>query len=672
MYTGRGNIMHLSKQKLFLFLGIFNIVAMLVAVLFIATGVHNTHLFQIANLPYSVLLLLHLLVGGWLLYQYRTETGDINVLRMIFEGLFCYALLLFFCSYFYAENANMDYAQRFAATNGNLSLAIDSAQERLIVIFRYAPSLLILLGGYILLFLHLKNEEFIQRYALPLIFLGVLLRGLSMPSGLIQEGAGFLAWISLVPFFLVIRYTRYKQALFFAVVYGCFVVLFVHYWLGTFSFVSLQFSIFIRILYYIVFFIPGLYVIRSTRSTLILPLVWTVFEWYLHQGFASFPWGVLPHTQYQNLTLIQIASVTGIWGISFIIAWVNAVIAKLIVSPGPSIKMLLQTVLPVLVMFIVVFSYGFVSIMWEPPSQHLARVALIQNNSDPRKHSYERTLSTLQILTNQAAGANPDLIVWPETAVVPNISRWSKMPRDTNRYTEVVHDFLQYQKDLKQWLLTGNDDYKIIRDQAGKEIERQDYNAAVLFSDTGKRMETYHKIKLVPFTEYFPYKNIFPWIHNILLIFDVHLWEPGTEAVVFRSPKFQFSTLICFEDSFPSVSRAMVRAGAEVLVNMSNDYWAQNEVEAQQHYASAVFRAVEHRKPFIRATASGLTSYVDSYGRLQESTDMYEPNFLIADITNIPDQQATIYTRFGDWFIWICMGVLLIFMGLHFFKRFRP
>jgi apolipoprotein N-acyltransferase len=287
-------------------------------------------------------------------------------------------------------------------------------------------------------------------------------------------------------------------------------------------------------------------------------------------------------------------------------------------------------------------------------------LALVQQNADPRKHDYRRTFDTLVELTDQAVRYEPQLIVWSETAFVPNISRWSKVNPNTSSYAALVRDFLAYQDGLDRWLLTGNDDYELIKDVNGQS-RRLDYNASILFDPEGNRVKTYRKLRLVPFTEYFPWREELPGIYKWLQERDVYLWEPGKERVVFDHPLFRFSTPICFEDAFPGEVRLFVREGAEMIVNMSNDYWSLNEVEGKQHGVNAFFRAIENRVPLVRASASGLTGYVDTSGRLVATVPFYQERYLVVDV-EIKESVTTLYTRFGDWFPKLLLGVVLVFL----------
>ena len=116
---------------------------------------------------------------------------------------------------------------------------------------------------------------------------------------------------------------------------------------------------------------------------------------------------------------------------------------------------------------------------------------------------------------------------------MPNIRHWSRLDPEKYQLSRLVKEFLEYQRSLGNWLLTGNDDYELVKGEGGAEV-RLDYNAAIFFSPSGRRVETYHKMHLVPFTEYFPWEKSLPGLYRLLLSFDVYLWEPGARRVVFQ------------------------------------------------------------------------------------------------------------------------------------------
>jgi apolipoprotein N-acyltransferase len=296
-------------------------------------------------------------------------------------------------------------------------------------------------------------------------------------------------------------------------------------------------------------------------------------------------------------------------------------------------------------------------------------VALIQQNTDPRKNDYEEGLTILKKLTDRALKYDPDLVSWSETAFVPNIRRWSKYEPREGTYPRLVHEFLEYQRQTGTWLLTGNDDYFLRTNEEGNEV-RDNFNAAILFSPEGERVETYHKVHLVPFTEYFPYKEQLPGLYEFLINWDVNLWTPGTEYVVFEHPDFTFCTPICFEDSFPGDIRQFVREGADVILNISNDFWSLTEVEAKQHYVNSLFRAIENRRHLLRATASGLTAHVTPEGRLAGSLPYYEEGYLISEVPRAV-RRASIYSVLGDWFVYLCGGIAFMALVLQIRRLYR-
>ncbi len=200
--------------------------------------------------------------------------------------------------------------------------------------------------------------------------------------------------------------------------------------------------------------------------------------------------------------------------------------------------------------------------------------------------------------------------------------------------------------------------------EAPEEIKHIQNSAVYLPPDRNDDFDRtyYYKIRLVPFTENFPYREQFPWVAELLHNFSTTQWTPGTEHTVLAAPNFSFSTPLCFEDVFPDHLRRFVLAGSEVFVNMSNDYWANTPLEGYQHGAHALFRAVENRRPLVRATCSGWTIAVDTQGRIAEGwPPFYQPGWTVGEFKIPLEPPQTLYTRFGDWFPILC-GI--IWLGL--------
>ncbi len=636
---------------------------------------------NVSDILFLSLIAVHLFWGVSLITNRRKNL--FFFILQIPEILFITTLVLFIFYYTYALNANMDYVQRFQVTSGNLSLAPDSTLERANALMRFLPFLL--LNGTALAYFRSKRkilaltfngmESFTGRWALPLSLLSSMLYTLSFPSFISLKGFSELAWVSLVPLLLVIKNTNYRRAVFYGVSFGVIHTMLTNYWLGTFSLISLQFITGYYLLIYTLFMLPTIWIYKQAGRLrfLVFPAAMVVFDYLRSYGFMGYPWSMLGVSQYDFIPLIQIASLTGVWGVTFIVTLCNSVVVEVLDHFLRPLKKEGKPMLPIALFFILfVFSiiHGYSTISQEESksTDRTVRIVLIQQNTDPRKHDYQIGLNRLTRLTDQALkeSPDPDLVVWSETAFVPNIRRWSKYDPEEHHLARLVHDFLRYQKERRIWLVTGNDDYLITQDEDGKEI-RLDYNASVFFSDEGERLETYHKVHLVPFTEYFPFKEELPWLHELLLNFDVNLWEPGDKRTVFNHPLFSFSTPICFEDSFPGEVREFVLAGADMIINLSNDFWSLTETEAKQHFINAKFRALETRRPLLRATASGLTSYVDTTGTLKADAPYYEESFIVVDVP-LKEHTNTLYLKWGDWFP-LMLGLALGILSLLYFIR---
>ncbi len=600
------------------------------------------------------------------------------------ELLFLLTLVFFLFAYIFALNANMDYVQRFFAGGAKVRLALDTRAERLAAAVRYLPMLAADLAAYLwgrgsaAIGVRRQPGLWPARWALLLVLCSVALSVLSFPSFAVLDGLGFLSFAALVPLFLVVESSTLAAGWLYLTAYGVLQGMLVSFWLGTFSLITLQLVTGFFLLAYGLFFLPALWLARRLSSLrfLSLALAWVLFEYLRSLGYWGYPWGLWGTAPYRFLTLLQTASLAGVWGVSLVVVLLNAGAASALAcvlrggNPWPGARALLASA----ALLLGCLAFGIVRRdgLDRQPVAKSVRVALVQQNSDPRKDDYERTFATLRRLTDQALGEpglRPELVVWSETAFVPNIRRWSREDPRAYPLARLVREFLEYQKSLGVWLLTGNDDYDLSAGPAGEEV-RRDYNAAVLFDADGARVRTYHKLHLVPFTEYFPFKKSLPGVYRWLLDFDVYLWEPGDERVIFQHPAFRFFTPICFEDSFPEDIRRFVREGADAIVNISNDYWSLTEVEAKQHSVNSSLRAVENARPLLRATASGLTGYWDVDGSLQASVPYYQESFLVVDVAFRP-ARTTLYSRWGDWLPRGAAAALVLLALLSLFPRVR-
>ena len=251
---------------------------------------------------------------------------------------------------------------------------------------------------------------------------------------------------------------------------------------------------------------------------------------------------------------------------------------------------------------------------------------------------------------------------------------------DNSSRAWLCKQFVEYGTSLPVPLITGNPE-GVIDDPTKPPINEdltynwKTYNT-VLFFNRGEIAGSYRKQHLVPFTEHFPYKEQLPWLYELLLKNDYKWWEKGYEATVFEYDGLRFSTPICFEDTFGYLSAEFVQNGADILINLSNDFWSQAISAEVQHMNLSVFRAVENRRPLLRSTNSGITCLVLPSGEIVGQLEPFEQTYGIYDIPIGQKEGLTFYTKYPDLFakLFVFASVMIYFYGIvniiiHCYKR---
>jgi apolipoprotein N-acyltransferase len=568
---------------------------------------------------------------------------------------------------------------------------------------------------------------------LAAIMAGAVLFAAAFPNLLFKNGLPLLAWVAYLPVFFVIRRSGFRASGFWGALYGYAAYGLFNYWLSVFhplaglivgSIYLVYLALLFPLLKLAVFLFPR-------RGYILQWLIWMSFEYLRTRGFLGYAYGITGYSQWNLIPVIQIAAITGVWGVSALVvfpsAWLAAALGK---GEGRGIAAALKSFFrrewvsaflwaAALTASLV---YGFAAQI-DYSGAPVAKMALIQHNTDPWKggiEQYRKNYEVLKRLSDEAIRDNPDLdlVVWSETAFVPRIY-WHQHYRDDGPSWNLVSELLDYLAAQETAFVIGNDDarrepgggrvfivrgkdyddcVRQIRERFGggyqvlgqrdvriagfrkglelsfkMDVYRVDYNAAMLF-ERGVQVQLYRKLHLVPFTENFPYEKQLPWIYDALINSDTHFWKKGDKAEVFEYRGIKFSTPICFEDTFGYLSRDFVRNGAEIIVNLSNDAWSQSLPAQMQHLSMAVFRAVENRRSMARSTASGQTCSVDPNGRI---LSMAEPFTEAALAVSVPIVSSlSFYTRFGDWlpaaFIAAALVVLITGIILCIIKSLVP
>jgi len=360
--------------------------------------------------------------------------------------------------------------------------------------------------------------------------------------------------------------------------------------------------------------------------------LWTALEYLRTYALSGFPWNLLGYSQLPNLAFAQVASVTGVYGVSFLLVLASAALAVPFL-PGVPRRRAWAIVGAAALLVAAAHGVGAWALRGTDGAVPPLRVGVVQGNIDQALKwtpaALDRTLDTYARLSTQAAAAGADLIVWPETAA-PLLLR-----HDPAR----LHQVRALAESLGRPLLVGAPDRT-----AGAPVRLQ--NSAMLLGPDGRLLAKYDKMHLVPFGEYVPLRSVLFFVDKLAT--GIGDFAPGEFRTLFRLPRGTFAVSICFEVIFPAEVRAAVADGAEFLVNITNDAWFGRSAAPAQHLRMAAFRALETRRYLARAANTGISALVDPYGRVLASTHLFEEAVLVRGLT--PRRDLTPYVRFGDWF----------------------
>jgi len=391
------------------------------------------------------------------------------------------------------------------------------------------------------------------------------------------------------------------------------------------------------------------------------PFLWVTCEFVReHLPEISFPWNLLGYPASANLGLLQITSITGIYGLSFVVAGFNALLAWTISSGTAGLKKRLPYAGAAAAILFIAMLAG-PRLVPQAQAHHFARAVQLnfpETDSYPadwfQVHAAE--LEEIGRISLAPAAEKPDLLIWPE-APAPFSFQDAQFAKIASKLAiDFEHPFLA---GVIEWKPPVNPSDKVPRGGLAP------YNSAALVDAQGQRIFVYDKVHLVPFGEYEP----FPLIHRVVssVSDEVGGFHKGNKYAVGVLPGGnKFGVFICYEAIYPGEVRRFAANGAQLLINISNDGWFGRSAAADQHLHMARVRAVENRRWMVRTTNNGFTVSVDPYGRIFSPlpTDVRAA----ADLPYDFRADETIYTRFGDWFAWMCVLVSVILVVTTFRK----
>ncbi len=396
----------------------------------------------------------------------------------------------------------------------------------------------------------------------------------------------------------------------------------------------------------------------NTRRALVLaPFAWVAVE-FVRTHILGFPWDLLGTVQVDNVPLTRLATVTGVYGISFEIIVVNTAFAAAFLMRRSARKLLLASA--------VVAALALqITIIVNPPRLAASETArLVQQNIPISSENWtpEYFMTTMNGLRaesvppapGQGRGEpRPDLIVWPESPAPFYVND----PLFRGMVTQMA-------REANAYVIVGT---LGVENRPSGQRPQELFNSAALIAPDGQWTARYDKIHLVPFGEYVPYKTVLTFARQLTA--EVGDFVPGSKRTVFAAGRYRIGTFICYESIFPGEVREFAANGAQVFVNISNDGWFGHTAAPFQHLNQARMRAIENHRWLLRATNTGITAAIDPYGRVVDAaardvrTEIDVPFSVVTG--------TTFYTRHGDWFAWLCAIIFVAALVFAIVQRAR-
>ncbi len=502
-----------------------------------------------------------------------------------------------------------------------------------------------------------KRKKVLTEWAL-ISLAGVLLT-LSFPPFHLY---GFI-WIALIPFFMLLEGERsLRKGFLIGFSVGVIHVSSTMYWISISVYrygglplwgaaaLTLLFILYLS-LYWGLMGITFVFLQRE-KSSYLFPFAVALIEYVRGLPLIRFPWGGLEMALPPHLALSQIVDITGIYGLGSLICLVNYLIFRVwreakAKRTAPALKQLLL----ILLVLTAAWLYGYRKIpatLREISTWKKVKVCLVQPDIDQSvkwKKSWQvKGLERYIRISEEAVkGFRPTLVVWPEAALTFYIRHAPVL------FKQVVNLVRRDRFDL----IFGATSFDL-SPVSGKAIY---HNSAYLLSKQGKILGRYDKIRLVPFGEYIPLRRWLPFAKNI--VGTEEDFTPGKAPVPLASDIGPIGTTICFEGIFPDLSRALVRHGARLLVNITNDAWFGRSSGPYQHLRLSAYRAVEERTYLIRSTGTGISAIVGPTGRVLVRMPLQTQGF-IRGIVRLREGPPSFYERFGNLFLILCAVFILI------------
>lgn len=545
------------------------------------------------------------------------------------------------------------------------------------------------------------------------IFSGLLL-SIAIPNEFYYLGMPIYGFLAFIPYYFVISISKnYKMAFLNGFLFTITTHLFSSFWLAFFKdfaiftlgasalYTGLLGGIFAQLTFMpfckhrnntlLAFQMKPAIINRPSFRILYFTSIYIFYEWAKSSGFLGYPWGTVSSAMFNFPQLRQIASITGTYGITFIVVFFNCILGELFyildIKRKSSHSILISDYFSTLNLFVVIFLatmiFGTIEYNKERKPIKTITTIMVQQNCNPWNEKTDTNMINIsQRLTKEAldelAAQNKEaeLVVWSEGILLNPFetaySYYKKNPKNA--------PLIPFIQDCNVPFIIGGSTYKenYYKDYTYNKY----YNSALVFDKEGLYRGAYAKLHLVPFAEIIPGSDN-PVIKKFLQekIRISAGWTKGENITLFDipcslydkdylplvqtydlslkaadeykaqiKPKVKIATPICFDDAFIDTMRPLYNCGTELFINITDDSWSLTKSSEYQHFVNASYRAIEFRIPLVRSTNSGYSVVIDPAGKIIADQPLFEESYCIYDVP-IYERKPTTYAILGNWII---------------------
>lgn len=503
-------------------------------------------------------------------------------------------------------------------------------------------------------------------------FLAAVLSGIlatitfpTIVEGIVFPKLYWLAWFALIPLVTAIRHSGLFKAALLIFIYGVLCNGLTCYWIYTALYINAKYTALVSLsiigfmavglsLMQAAFVFIGLWLAKKIKIPFILslPSIWTFYECARNYWpMGGYPWSHLAYSQAEWPLLLQSADLFGVYGVVFLIVFINIMIAELLEAVRRKQPIPRQPIIAGVVLMVAFMGYGLIRGSMVKTSlagaSHVT-VGLVQPNIRQEAKWQDKTAKRVtQILisrTEQATEQGAQFVIWPES-VIP-----TPLPLTQKEFKQFSHFSVPVLLGVVSYEPTKNRKRPIL------------YNTAVQMAPGGRIAGRQHKQHLVPLGEYVPMEGLFWFLDPVVVRIGDFRTQEVTKLLELNG--YPFGVTICYEDLFPEISRQYTNMGATFLVNLTNDAWYRDSSQLNQHLNFSRFRAVENRRSLLRATNTGLTAVIDPTGGISGELPKFVQGLLMDRI--LPRTAISPYTYLGDK-LW--MALIIIGIGTTYLSR---